>query len=131
MCLSPDAKKEWKRLVPELKAVGVLTVLDGDALAAYCQTFARWRAAEAYLARHGEVYPLRDERGRIRCMQQFPHVSIARSLLQVLRAYQKEFGLTPSARSRIEVPFGEGERPLAKFLQRKQEILEQLRNRKA
>jgi len=81
----------------------VLASVDRDALAAYCQTYARWRSAEEYLAKHGDVYPLRDERGKIRYMQQFPHVAIARNLLQTLRGYQQEFGLTPSSRSKVEV----------------------------
>ena len=41
-------------------------------------------------------------------MAQFPQVAIARHLLQVLRAYQQEFGLTPAARPRL------GEPPLQK-----------------
>ncbi len=84
--------------------MGVLTVVDGDAAAIYAQTFSRWRAAEEFLAKHGEVYPIRDTNGQIKCMQQFPQVSIARNLLLVLRAYQQEFGLTPAARSRISLP---------------------------
>jgi P27 family predicted phage terminase small subunit len=101
--LSAEAKRVWQRLVPELKAMRVLTYIDGDALAAYCQTFARWRAAEEFIQKHGEAYPLRDDQGRIKCMQQFPQVAISRNLLLVLRAYQQEFGMTPSARSRVAV----------------------------
>ena len=101
--LSVHAKRVWHRLVPELKAMRVLTYIDGDALTAYCQTYARWQAAEEFIQKHGEAYPLRDEQGRIRCMQQFPQVAIARNLILVLRAYQQEFGMTPSARSRVVV----------------------------
>jgi phage terminase small subunit len=36
-------------------------------------------------------------------MQQFPQVAISRNLLLVLRAYQQEFGMTPSSRSRVVV----------------------------
>ena len=36
-------------------------------------------------------------------MQQFPQVAISRNLAQLLKAYQQEFGLTPSARTRIEI----------------------------
>ena len=36
-------------------------------------------------------------------MAQFPQVSIAKNLLQIVRAYHQEFGLTPSARTRLEV----------------------------
>ena len=81
----------------------VLTVADGDALAAYCTTYARWQQAEEFIAKHGVAYPIRDDKGQIRFMQPFPQVAIARSLLQLVKTYQQEFGLTPSARTRIEV----------------------------
>ena len=103
--LTPDATRVWKRIVPQLERMGVLATVDRDALVAYCRTFARWEAAEDFLEKHGEVYPIRDESGKVRYMQQFPQVSISRNLLQMLRSYQQEFGLTPSARSRIEIPW--------------------------
>ena len=102
--LSPQAKSVWKRVAPVLKRMGVLTQVDGDALAGYCQTFARWKAAEEFLVQHGDVYPVRDAGGRVKFMQQFPQVSIARNLLQLLKGFQQELGMTPSARSRIELP---------------------------
>ena len=101
--LTEEAKRVWRRTVPELKRLGVIAVIDGDALAAYCQTFARWKQAEEFIAKHGECYSLRDENGRMRYMQPFPQVSIAKSLLHLLKGFQQEFGLTPSSRSRIEV----------------------------
>ena len=103
--LSPEAKTVWRRVVPELRHMRVLSFVDGDAVAAYCQTFARWKAAEEFLVKHGDVYPIRDEKNRVKCMAQFPQVAISRNLLLVLKGYQQEFGLTPSARTRIEVSF--------------------------
>lgn len=103
--LSPEAKRAWRETVPVLKQMRILTRIDRDALAAYCQTYARWKAAEQFIDQHGEVYPIRDEAGKIRYMQPFPQVAIARSYLQVLRSYQQEFGMTPSARTRVhEIP---------------------------
>ena len=103
--LSPEAKRIWKETVPVLKAMRILTRVDRDALAVYCHIYARWRAAEDFLQQHGEVYPLRDEKGNVRCVQQFPQVAIARSLLHVVQSYQQEFGMTPSARTRVhEIP---------------------------
>ena len=84
--------------------MGVLTIIDGDALSAYCQLHARWKAAEEFLATHGDTYPLRDENGKLRCLQQFPQVSIARNLLQLMRAFQQEFGMTPSSRASLRTP---------------------------
>ncbi len=83
--------------------MGVLTEVDGHALAAYCQIYARWREAEEFIAKHGNVYPLRDSEGRVKYMAQLPQVSIARNLLQLLEGSQQEFGLTPSARSALRV----------------------------
>jgi P27 family predicted phage terminase small subunit len=83
--------------------MGILARVDRDALTAYCQTYSRWKAAEQFLEKHGEVYPVRDEHGNVRCMQQFPQVAISRNLLQVLQRYQQEFGMTPSARTRVQV----------------------------
>ena len=101
--LRPEAKKFWKQIVPELRRLGVLTVVDGPALAGLCQTYARWRVAEEFIAKHGECYPLRGENGSIRYMQQFPQVSISRNLLHQLRGLYQEFGLTPASRTRVEV----------------------------
>lgn len=113
--LSKEAKQAWRRLVPLLSAMKVLTLADVDALTAYCQTYARWRAAEAFLQQHGEVYPLRDEQGKVRCMQQFPQVSIARNLLLVLKTYQQEFGLTPASRSRLVIAAEDEDDAAARF----------------
>ena len=49
--LSREAAKEWKRIVPILMALGILTVADGSALAIYCTAFARWQQAERQLSR--------------------------------------------------------------------------------
>ncbi len=99
--LTAEAKKVWARVAPELARMRVLTIADADALAAYCQVYARWRAAEEFIAKHGDAYPIRDEQGRVKCMAQFPQVSIAKSLLQLVRAYQQEFGMTPSSRTQV------------------------------
>ncbi len=103
--LSPEAKRIWKEMIPVLEQMRILTLIDRDALTAYCQNYVRWKEAAEFLDQHGDVYPTRDEFGKIKSMQQFPQVAIARNYLQILRAYQQEFGMTPSARTRIqEIP---------------------------
>lgn len=105
--LSDDARKVWKRLVPLLRDMGVLTLADADAVAMYCSTYVEWRKAQDFVEKHGFVYPIRGEKGEVRCFQQFPQVSIARNLLLVLKSFMGEFGLTPAARSRIALPGSE------------------------
>lgn len=106
----------WDHLVPRLAGMGVLSAIDGNALARYCQLWSRWRKAEAFLRKHGEVYPLKDEAGKVKYLQPFPQVSIAANLAQQLTKLEQEFGLTPSARTRIQAlqSAAPQERPSAK-----------------
>ena len=101
--LSDAGREVWDQLAPQLKASGLLTVLDVNTLARYCHTWIRWWAAEEFIAEHGSVYPLKDPKGNTRYLQQFPQVSIANKLALQLTRMEAEFGMTPSARSRIHV----------------------------
>src|SRR5690606_38689689 len=91
------------QVVPLLLEMGVLTKVDGNALGRYCQLWSRWKAAELFIQKHGSVYPIKDERGRTKCVQQFPQVAIAHRLSLALTRLEAEFGLTPAGRSRIQV----------------------------
>lgn len=113
--LDADAKAAWKQLAPMLAAMGCLTKIDTNALARYCRLWARWRKAEAFIDKHGEVYPLKDDEGKTRCVQQWPQVAIANKLAQQLSRLEAEFGMTPSARSRIQI---EKPRPAVSGLER-------------
>lgn len=100
--LEEPAKAVWNELLPQLQATGVLSRIDANALARYCTYFARWRKAEAFLAKNGDVYPLKDGNGKVKCLQPFPQVSIASKLGALLTRLEQEFGLTPSSRTRIQ-----------------------------
>jgi P27 family predicted phage terminase small subunit len=102
--LDDYAKEAWSQLVPLLEAMGVLTKIDGHALAILCQTWARWRKAEEFIEQNGEVYPVKDADGRVRFLKRFPQVATAESCARTLNRFMSEFGLTPSARSRIAAP---------------------------
>jgi P27 family predicted phage terminase small subunit len=106
--LLDDAKEEWKRLAPELKSLGILTRADIVAFAGYCQAYAKWKAAEQFLKKHGTTYkiPKRDKDGKVISiyMAPFPEVAIAKASLEQIRMLAAEFGLTPSSRGRISLP---------------------------
>jgi P27 family predicted phage terminase small subunit len=95
----PEAKREWSRIVPQLERLGLLTLVDRAALAAYCQSWARLRQAEEILNERG--FTMTTDKGN---EIQRPEVSIARNMQQQIRAWAAEFGLTPSSRGRIELP---------------------------
>ena len=94
--LSDDAKREWRRLVKKLEALGVLTELDMAVFATYCDAFAKWKEADEFLTQRGlffitpSGYP-----------QQFPQVAIAQNYAKLMNRCAEQLGLTPSARSRI------------------------------
>lgn len=114
--LSPEAKREWRRVAPELEKLGLLTRVDRAALAAYCQAYARWRQAEEVLQREGLTFAT--ESGYL---MPRPEVKVAEKAMQIIRAFCIEFGLTPSARARMTVPEAKREEdPFEEFLSRGQ-----------
>lgn len=90
--------------MPELARLGLLTIVDRAALVGYCESWAEYRQAREYLIKAGPVYPLRDDKGEVKYLAQVPQVSIANKALANVRAFCAEFGLTPSARSRMSIP---------------------------
>ena len=101
--LDDYASQAWDQLVPILERMRVLTEADGKALALLCTTWARWRRCEEFVADKGEVYPIKDADGKVRELRRFPQAIASESLGRALNRYLGEFGLTPSARTRIQV----------------------------
>lgn len=102
--LSDAAREEWDRVVVDLVALGILTDLDRGALAAYCQAYGRWRAAETALARmaaHDAVSDGLIVKTRSGNLIQNPLVGAANKAMADMVRYAAEFGLTPSARTRV------------------------------
>jgi P27 family predicted phage terminase small subunit len=79
----------------------VLTRSDEGAVARYCHLWVRWRSAEDFIKNHGEMNPLKDDKGRTKSVQPWPQVATANKLAQQLTRLEPEFGLTPAARTRM------------------------------
>jgi P27 family predicted phage terminase small subunit len=99
--LDEDAKAMFEILVELLSSMRVLTSADSNALARYCAGWSRWKRAELFLQKYGSTYPLKDEKGRVRCFMPWPQVAEWTKLNHMLKGLEQEFGLTPSARTRI------------------------------
>lgn len=93
-------RDKWKWLVVELSAMGVLTLADSAAMAAYCDTWSRWRKATNTLRREGTTYEVESVTGST-YLKARPEVTEAAALLAAIRGYQTEFGLTPASRKRV------------------------------
>jgi P27 family predicted phage terminase small subunit len=80
-----------------LWALGLLSVLDTACLAAYCQTYSRWREAEKALAHDGGLL-IKTQDGNPR---RNPLVKISADAAADMVRFANEFGLTAVARSRL------------------------------
>ena len=102
--LEDDAKKEWRRLSKQMEQMGILTEVDMAAFAGYCQAYARWKAAEEFITKHGAI--VKTPSGY---WQQVPQVSIAQQYMKQMGKFCEQFGLTPASRSRIVADTRQGE----------------------
>ncbi len=96
--LKGPALERWTAIAPTLAQMGILTAIDTDALAAYCQVWSRWKEAEMKVQELGQL--VKTTNGNL---IQSPYVGIANRALSHVRAYEAEFGMTPSSRSRVKV----------------------------
>jgi len=106
--LSAAAQAEWRAIVPELLTLGVLSVTDGKALAAYCHNFSRWMEAEEEIVRLGlvleEAITIGEGETRIITGYKYkrnPAVTISNDAQKLMKSFLIEFGLTPASRSRV------------------------------
>lgn len=103
--ISREGKLEWKRVAPELGALGLLTGPDRAAFACYCESYGRLVRAQRALRRSVRANPgsefdlIPSKHGRI---SNPLHRIIRHAMSDVVR-YATEFGGSPVSRSRINV----------------------------
>jgi P27 family predicted phage terminase small subunit len=102
----PAARAIWDQLVPRLARIGLARSIDGLSLGRYCVILAQWAAGVRFLRENGRTHVLRAEGkggkpGPIIASKQRPEVPDTARLAQQLIALEREFGLTPAARTRI------------------------------
>ena len=98
--LDDGATEEWKRVVTDLTDKGVVTRVEQQALACYCQALSVVIACRKSIEERGLT--IKTTRGVIAN----PALKIMREYMIVVRAFASEFGLTPASRSRIHVAPG-------------------------
>lgn len=107
--LSPEAKKEWRRITPLLLELNLLTQIDRSAIERYVRVYGRWQQTERAL--DARQQQLRDEKRdpTEALVQATPTGFVRESALSRLAgdlARQVElaeqcFGMNPSARARV------------------------------
>jgi len=107
--LDYHARTEWKRVCPELHRLGLLTSVDRTALAGYCVAYSMVVRATKEI-NSGFLYDYQDKKtledGKTPELKRSkkPEVGILMDALSQVRLFCSEFGLTPSARSRLSMP---------------------------
>jgi P27 family predicted phage terminase small subunit len=96
--LDAVAKKEWSRLSEILLAMKVLTEADYIALGNLCQAYSTLIDAQKHLNKGGILF--KTPNGYV---QQNPLLGIIRAQMNIVNGLVREFGLTPSSRTRIAV----------------------------
>jgi len=97
--LDARAAKHWDDVAPLTFECGILTPLDVDALARYCQAFSDRLEAIEEIQSQGAVLTLPNKPYRYLN----PWVTIKRYAEKTLDTIGSDFGFTPSARTRIRI----------------------------
>jgi P27 family predicted phage terminase small subunit len=117
--LSPRAKAAWKKLAKLLKDMGVLTLADGMALERLCDVYAEILELRDEIKKNGRTYQsvkiigenVDEETKEFTQVEQMlmkanPAVQMLADADRRFKGYLVEFGLTPSARSKVQVTDG-------------------------
>lgn len=104
---------EWRRVGPHLLQLGLITALDAPAFIAYCRNWHRYVGAEQKVTEKGLIvvapsgFPIQN-----------PYLAIANRALAECRAFWADFGMTPSARTRVKASKGSTLSKLDRFIRR-------------
>jgi P27 family predicted phage terminase small subunit len=107
--LSRVAPREFRFMCAKLLELGLLTVVDGSALAVYCEAVAQKEKALKELNRLGaavEVYGLDKSGQRVFLrIEKNPWWSVWVEACKLEKSFLIEFGLTPASRRNLKVKF--------------------------
>jgi P27 family predicted phage terminase small subunit len=99
--LNEEGRLEWLRIAPELSAAGVLAQTDLALLAAYCNEMGLYLAYEKALHKGERIQTYYNEDGSVKHTQLSASHRIAKEALTLALKLASEYGLTPSARSKV------------------------------
>lgn len=102
--LSKDARKEWRRVTKLVEGLGILTGIDANTLAVYCDA----------VVRYGEASKIIGEEGMVLGSKQHPAVMVQQKYAGIIARCAGQLGLDPSARAALAKKAKE-EKPKDKF----------------
>lgn len=111
--LTCEGQVAWGRLTVLLDRMGVLTEADGFALERLCDCYAEILALRETVDAQGRTYETTSTQGEL-VLKANPAVAMLADVDRRFKSYLVEFGLTPAARSKVQVKTNDDEEdPLA------------------
>lgn len=95
--------EEWKRLIPLMQGMGILSKVDLGVLASYCLAWGELVIAEQCVQKEGRTITAGNG-----AMTRHPQCTTIAQSIQQLRSLASELGLSPTARTRLGAS---GEKP--------------------
>ena len=102
--LSPIGKQEFNIVVNQLNSLGMLYEVDLKLIEAYSNSMALHIESEQKLREVGRIQVYKDEDGNPKHAQITPLQTISKQALESALKLAIQFGLTPSARTKISSP---------------------------
>ena len=116
--LPDEAKKVWSEFAPKMRQAKVLTVIDVEPFARWCRLVVRYRAVANDLERLGVMLERAPDGEKVAVVKDAKDgekkpaptqviinqlVFVESMLMKQLLAVEREFGMTPAARTRVQV----------------------------
>lgn len=95
--LGEVAKAEWRRIIPELRAMGTLNTADRAEMTRYCQAWSRWQECEKVIDEMGMTFTT--DKGYV---VPRPEVANALKFQKAMSEAASKLGLNPQARSTVK-----------------------------
>ena len=96
------AQREWRKIVPELKRLGLLTNIDTTALAIYCEAVSKYVEAVENIKENGSLVEYTNTAGETNMVKN-PAIHVKEKHYKIIKDMLKEFGLTPASRASLAI----------------------------
>lgn len=105
--LSDEALEIWREHAPAMIQMRLLTVADASTFALFCAAFAMYRLAQEVIDDEGPTYESINIKTGVVMVRARPEVAIAADAWRRVTVMAVQFGMTPSARGRVQLPSGQ------------------------
>jgi P27 family predicted phage terminase small subunit len=101
--LSAKSKEKWFEVIQQLRRISesLLSSVDVQMLARYCVIWELWDKARRFIEKNGEVLVVRDKNNKVKNIKPLPQTKLFLRYSQELLKIEAEFGMSPSARTRV------------------------------